>query len=83
MTKEIHWLLHSLNERMHYLDEADKAYPHILDLNEEIQMWRQKYAEDQHYTEKEKNILCSLPTKCFYKRDPMQVYKDFIADDKV
>lgn len=75
---KIHWLLHSLNEHLHYLDEADKAYLHIEDMNEEIQMWRKRYAEDQHYTEEERKILLSLPTDCFYKRTALQVYKDFI-----
>ncbi len=76
--KEIHWLLKSLNQHMHYLDEADKAYLHIQDMNEEIQMWRKKYAEDQQYTENEEKILCSLPTNYFYKRSPLEVYKLFI-----
>lgn len=75
---EIHWLLHSLNHHLHYLDEADKAYIHIKDMNEEIQMWRAKYAEDKWYTDKEKEILLSLDTNCFYRRTPLEVYEDFI-----
>lgn len=77
-SNKIHWLLHSLNEHMHYLDEADKAFSNLQDLNEEVMMWRKRYAEDQMYTEKEKEILLSLPTECFIKRTPLQVYKDFI-----
>lgn len=83
MSEEIHWLLHSLNRYMHHLDKADKAYIHIQEMNEEIQMWRKRYAEDQLYTEEEKNILCSLETNCFYKRSPLQVYKDFIKDKEL
>jgi hypothetical protein len=82
MDKEIHWLLTSLNRHLHHLDNADKAFIHIQDMNEEIQMWRKKYAEDQHYTEEHKNILCSLPTNHFFKRTPLQVFKDFIQGEK-
>jgi hypothetical protein len=78
MNKEIHWLLMSLNHHLHYLDDADKAYIHIQDMNEEIQMWRRRYAEDQQYSKKATEILCSLETNCFHKRTPLQVYKDFI-----
>lgn len=78
--KEIHWLLHSLNHHLHYLDDADKAYPLIQDMNEEIMMWRKRYAEHQQYTEKEKNILLSLSTQHFINRTPLQVYKDFICN---
>ena len=49
-------------------------------MNEEIQMWRKRYAEDQQYSENDKRILCSLSTNCFYKRTPLQVYKDFIKE---
>ncbi len=78
MNKEIHWLLHSLNEHLHYLDEAEKAYPHLQDLNEENIMWRKKYAEDQQYSKKQTQILLCLPTNYFLGRTPEEVYKDFI-----
>ena len=81
MTEEIHWLLKSLNQHLHYLDKADKAYGLIQDMNEEIQKWRKKYAEDQQYSEEESNIFCKLHTNCFYKRTPEQVFKDFIRNE--
>lgn len=78
--KQIHWLLASLNYHLHHLDDADEAYSHIQDLNEEVQMWRSRYAEDQLYNEEEKNKLLSLPTNCFFRRTSLQVYEDFVKE---
>jgi hypothetical protein len=68
MNKEIHWVLNSLNDRMHYIDAAEK----------EIEMWRSRYADKSGYTEKEKRLFLALPTQCFEGKEPNQVYKDYV-----
>lgn len=78
MYKEIHWLLKSLNDRMHEVDKLEKDIFHMRDLQEEIHMWRSKYAEDQAYTKDEKDQFCNLPTQNFISRTPLQVFREFV-----
>ena len=80
MNKEIHWLLMSLNQHMFHLDEAEKAYPHLRDLNDEVRMWRKKYAEDEGFSGKDKEVFVNLSTNCFIGGNPKVVYDYFVKD---
>ena len=72
MDKPIHWLLTSLNHHMHYLDEADKAYPYIQDLQAEIMIWRKRYLSEHMLrdTELARATFMELPSANFECDDP-------------
>lgn len=75
MDKPIHWLLTALNHHMHYLDEADKAYPYFQDLQAEVMMWRKRYLSEHmsQDTQIARGTFMALPSANFQYHDPDEI----------
>ena len=60
MTKEIHFLLNSLNDYLHCIDGN----------NDEVLYWRKRFLDENVIDEKKQQYFLSIPSSAFMKKLP-------------